>query len=66
MEMLAARRGLSVVPSAAAVQLPRARATLRHLLPDAGTPYLAVRIGPRTPGTEPSGAEPSGQDRHNW
>jgi hypothetical protein len=44
-EVIAARRGLTVAPSAAAVQLPRARATLRRLLPDIGTPYLAVRIG---------------------
>jgi hypothetical protein len=44
-EVLAARRGLTVVPSTAAVQLPRSRALVRRLLPDAGTPYLAVRIG---------------------
>jgi hypothetical protein len=44
-EVLAARRGLTVVPSTAAVQLPRNRALVRRLLPEAGTPYLAVRIG---------------------
>jgi hypothetical protein len=55
-EMLAARRGLAVVPSAAAVQLPRSRAIVRRLLPDAGMPYLALRIGGR-PRVE--------ADRHN-
>ena len=45
--LLATRRGLTVVPSSAAVQLSRSRAVLRRLLPDATTPYLAVRIGGR-------------------
>jgi hypothetical protein len=45
--LLATRLGLSVVPSSAAVQVPRSRAVLRRLLPHAVVPYLAVRIGPR-------------------
>jgi hypothetical protein len=43
--LLATRRGLTVVPSSAAVQVPRSRAVLRRLLPGGTTPYVAVRIG---------------------
>jgi hypothetical protein len=45
--VLATERGLSLVPSSAAVQIPRSRAVLRRLLPEATVPYLAVRIGAR-------------------
>jgi hypothetical protein len=45
--LLATRRGLIVVPSSAAVRLARSRSVLRRLLPDAATPYVAVRIGGR-------------------
>jgi len=45
--LLATRRGLTVVPSSAAVRLARSRSVLRRLLPDATTPYVAVRIGGR-------------------
>jgi hypothetical protein len=44
----ASRRGLSVVPSSAVVQLPASRAVLRRLLGNLGTPYLALRVGTAT------------------
>ena len=45
--LLATRRGLTVFPSSAVVQLSRSRSVLRRLLPDATTPYVAVRISGR-------------------
>src|SRR5262249_34540872 len=48
--MLAARLGLTVTPSSAAVQLRRSRAVLRQVLPGS-VPYVAVRIGARKAST---------------